>query len=161
MFLRILALCGLIAAARGTIKDCDSTSVFRPTQLALTPDPPVIGKPVQLTLVFDNTGPEITNGIVSTTLSVNYIPVSPTTEPLCQNTECPIVSGSNDRSTETTFPSVSGLIKSKVVWTGPEGQSLLCIDTAFKVATSYLRRANDTYFSITKIHRAVGEKAAE
>ena len=133
MILKVLTLCSFFLSTAALIKDCDTSSVFRPTQLALTPDPPVPGKPIRLTLIFDNTGSEITEGKVYTTLSVNYIPVSPTTEPLCENTACPIVSGINDRSTETTFPSVSGIIKSRVVWTGREEQSLLCIETTFKV----------------------------
>jgi hypothetical protein len=32
---------------------------------------------------------------------------------------------------------VTGLIHSKVAWTGPNGQSLLCIDTSFKVANAW------------------------
>jgi hypothetical protein len=135
--LKLLALFTLFSNSLAVIKDCDPSSVFRPTQLALSPDPPIPGKPVRLTLIFDNTGPEITDGTVSTSLSVNYIPVSPSSGPLCENTACPIVPGANDRSTETTFPSVTGLIHSKVTWKGPQGQSLLCIDTSFKVANAW------------------------
>jgi hypothetical protein len=82
-------------------------------------------------------GPEITDGTVTTSVSVNYIPMAPSTGPLCENTACPIVPGANDRSTETTFPSVTGLIRSKVVWKSAQGQSLLCIDTSFKVANAF------------------------
>lgn len=137
MLLKLITLCTLAIGSFATIKDCDSSSVFRPTQLALSPDPPVPGKPVRLTLIFDNTASEITDGTVSTSISVNYIPLSPSSGPLCENTACPIIPGSNDRSTETTFPSVTGLIRSKVTWTGPQGQSLLCIDTSFKVANAW------------------------
>jgi hypothetical protein len=135
--LKLLTLFTLFVNGFATIKDCDPSSVFRPSQLALSPDPPVPGKPVRLTLVFDNTGPEITQGTVSTTLSVNYIPFSPSSVSLCENTPCPIVPGNNDRSTETTFPSVTGIIHSKVTWTGPQGESLLCIDTSLKVANAW------------------------
>jgi hypothetical protein len=137
MLLKLVTLCTLIISSFATIKDCDPTSVFRPTQLTLSPDPPVPGKPIRLTLIFDNTGPEITDGTVSTSITLNYIPISPTSGPLCENTACPIIPGSNDRSTETTFPSVTGLVHSKVTWTGPQGQSLLCIDTTFKVANAW------------------------
>jgi hypothetical protein len=135
--LSVISLFSFFASGLSVVKDCDSTSVFRPTQLALSPDPPVPGKPVRLTLVFDNTGPEITDGVVTTSASVNYIPMAPSTGPLCENTACPIVPGANDRSTETIFPSVTGLIRSKVVWKGMAGQSLLCIDTSFKVANAF------------------------
>ena len=137
LLLSIISLFALFTGGLSAIKDCDTTSVFRPTQLALSPDPPVPGRPVRLTLVFDNRGPEITDGTVTTSLSVNYIPVAPSTGALCENTACPIVPGANDRSTETTFPSVTGLIRSKVVWKGVAGQSLLCIDTSFKVANAF------------------------
>ena len=135
--LKLLTLFTVFVTSFATIKDCDPTSVFRPTQLKLSPDPPIPNQPVKLTLIFDNTGKEITSGTVTTSFSVNYIPLSPTTAPLCDNTACPIIPGSNDRSTETTFPSVTGLIHSKVTWKGPQGQSLLCIDTSFKVANAW------------------------
>lgn len=134
--LKLLTLFTVFVTSFATIKDCDPSSVFRPTQLKLSPDPPIPNQPVKLTLIFDNTGKEITSGTVTTSFSVNYIPLSPTTAPLCDNTACPIVPGSNDRSTETTFPDVTGIIKSKVTWTGPEGESLLCVDTTLKVQTS-------------------------
>jgi hypothetical protein len=137
MLLRLVTALSLLASSFAAIKDCDTSSIFRPTQLALTPDPPIPGKPVRLTLIFDNTGPEVIDGTVTTSLSVNYIPVSPSSGPLCENTACPIVVGSNDRSTETIFPSVTGLIHSKVTWTNKSGQTLLCIDTSFKVANAF------------------------
>jgi hypothetical protein len=133
---KILTLFTILSSSFASIKDCDPSSVFRPTQLSISPDPPIPGQSVKLTLVFDNTGNEITDGTATTTLSVNFMPFSPTTKPLCENTACPILSGSNDRSTETTFPDVTGIIKSRVTWTGPEGESLLCLDTSFKISTN-------------------------
>ena len=133
MFLNIIALSTLFVSSFASIKDCDTTSIFRPTQLALSPDPPIPGQPIKLTLIFDNTGNEITEGSVTTTINLNGIPFSPTTNPLCDNTICPITPGNNDRSTETTFPDVSGIIKSRVTWSGPQGESLLCIDSVLKV----------------------------
>lgn len=134
--LKLLTLFTVFASSFATIKDCDPSSIFRPTQLQISPDPPIPNQPVKLTLIFDNTGKEITSGTVTTSLSVNYIPLSPTTTTLCDSTTCPIVPGKNDRSTETTFPEVTGIIKSKVTWIGPEGESLLCIDTLLKVQTN-------------------------
>ena len=134
--IRLVTLCALIAGSFASIKDCDPSSVFRPTQLAISPDPPIPGQPVKLTLVFDNTGDEVTQGTVTTSISVNSIPISPSTASLCENTVCPIIHGTNDRSTETTFPSVTGIIKSRVVWSGPKGKSLLCLDSSLKVKSS-------------------------
>jgi hypothetical protein len=135
MFLTLLFVFGILESAYAIVKDCDTSSIFRPLQLELTPDPPISGKPVTLKLIFNNTGPQIDYGSVYTTLSINYIPFTPSSEPLCDDTTCPIIPGINDRSTTTTFPSVTGLIKSKVTWTGPQGESLLCIDTTIKVSS--------------------------
>jgi hypothetical protein len=133
MFIRLVTLCALIVGSFASIKDCDPSSVFRPTQLAISPDPPIPGQAVKLTLIFDNTGDEISEGTVTTSISINAIPVSPSKVSLCENTACPITHGVNDRSTEITFPSVTGIIKSHVTWTGPKGESLLCIDSSLKV----------------------------
>lgn len=134
--IKVLTLFTLFVNSIASIKDCDPSSVFRPTQLSITPDPPIPGQSVKLTLVFNNPEEEITDGTVTTTLNVNFMPFSPTTTPLCENTACPIITGSNDRSTETIFPDITGIIKSRVTWTGTKGESLLCIDTSFKVSTN-------------------------
>lgn len=131
--IRILTLCALIAGSFASIKDCDPSSIFRPTQLSISPDPPIPGQLVKLSLVFDNTGDEVNDGTVTTSITLNSIPISPSTVSLCENTICPIIHGINDRSTETTFPSVTGIIKSRVTWTGSKGESLLCIESSLKV----------------------------
>jgi hypothetical protein len=131
--LQLLSLLCLIASNFASIRNCDESSLFKITSLGLTPDPPVSNQPVSLTLVFDNPDKEITDGTVTTSLSLNYIPVTPTVEPLCQNTECPITIGLNNRSTETIFPDVSGILKSKVVWTNTNDEILLCIDMSLKI----------------------------
>lgn len=135
--LQLFTVYALFTSVVASIKDCDTSSQFRPTQLTLIPDPPVPEQPVYLTLLFDNTGPEVTDGTVTTSINVNYVPITPTMEPLCENTACPIVSGNNNRSTETIFPSFTGAFRSRVTWTGKEGRSLLCIDTNFKVANGH------------------------
>jgi hypothetical protein len=132
--IRLVTLYALIASSFASIKDCDPSSVFRPTQLAISPDPPIPGQTIKLTLIFDNKGEKITEGTVTTSITLNGIPVSSSNSSLCENTACPIITGINDRSTETTFPSVTGIIKSRVTWMGPNGESLLCIDSSLKVS---------------------------
>jgi hypothetical protein len=132
MFRRLLLLLPLVA---GSIYDCDNASVFRPTALALNPDPPVRGKPVTMTVLFNNPGETVYDGKVVTTMSLNGIPFSPSTEALCENTECPILTGSNDRSAVSTWPdSVSGKVTSKSQWFDATGNSLLCVQTKVTVA---------------------------
>jgi hypothetical protein len=131
--LKLFALLCLFASTSASIKNCDESSLFKITELALTPDPPVRNSPVALTLVFDNPDKEITDGTVTTSLSLNYIPITPMVEPLCHNTECPITLGLNNRSTDAAFPDVTGILKSKVVWTNMDGETLLCIDMSLKI----------------------------
>ena len=137
VLLRTLAAITAFAAASGLIKDCDTASRFRPTELAVTPDPPVRGQPVVMTVKFDNPGPVVDDGTVTTSVTLNFIPFQPSSEPLCQNTACPIPSGAADRSTSSTWPdTVSGRIVTKSVWTGSGGESLLCVQSSFSVASA-------------------------
>lgn len=120
------------------------SSIFRPTTLGLTPDPPVAGQQVRMSVIFDNPGLVVTDGIVTTSVTYNFLPFSPTTEPLCQNTACPIVTGPNDRSTVSTFPDgISGTVVTKSVWTSTEGDNLLCVQTTVKVGNKRLRTAGN------------------
>jgi hypothetical protein len=142
MFTRLvnlfLAALGVIHGTNATIKDCGAgQTVFQLTELAMIPDPPVRGKPLDMKVVFNNPGAEVTDGTVATTLSLNFIPFQPSTEPLCKNTICPIVEGLNDRSTSSVWPdTVSGAVTSKITWTGPNSENLLCIQFNTKVAAS-------------------------
>jgi len=140
--LRRLLIAVAAACTFGSITDCNTASVFRPTQLALTPDPPVRGQPLKMTVVFNNPGAPVADGKVVTSLSLNGIPFSPSTEALCTNTECPITTGVNDRSAISTWPStVSGKVVSKSEWFGPAGESLLCVQVKATVSTPRLRAA--------------------
>jgi hypothetical protein len=133
-------LTALLMAAASTfcaasIKDCDTTSVFRVTELAVTPDPPVRGQSVTMTVRFDNPGPVIDAGTVTTSVTLNGIPFQPSTEALCTNTACPIPSGGADRSTTSTWPTnVGGRVVTKSQWTSESGASLLCVQTSLSVA---------------------------
>jgi len=148
--MRLASLLALTCAAfaGATIQDCDPASLFRPTELAVTPDPPVAGQPVAMTVKFNNPGPEVTDGTVTTSVTLNFIPFQPSEEPLCTNTACPIPSRDVDRSTSSTWPdNVNGLIVSKSVWTGVNGESLLCVQTKFAVGGAARLRgglANET-----------------
>lgn len=134
VLLRAIAAVSAFVAATGLIKDCDTASRFRPTELAVSPDPPVRGQPVTMTVKFDNPGSVVDDGTVTTSVTLNFIPFQPSSEPLCQNTACPIPSGAADRSTSSTWPdTVSGRVVTKSVWTGVNGESLLCVQSSFSV----------------------------
>jgi hypothetical protein len=130
-----------LATFKGThasIKDCGAgQTVFQLTELSMNPDPPVRGKPVDMKVIFNNPGGEVSDGTVTSTISLNFIPFQPSTEPLCKNTVCPITEGLNDRSTSSVWPdTVSGAVSSKITWVGPNSENLLCIQFNTKVATT-------------------------
>jgi hypothetical protein len=124
--------------AKGSITDCSKgASYFKPTDLALSPDPPQLGQPLYMTVKFDNPGADVTGGTVSTSVTLNYIPFQPTVESLCTNTQCPLTSGPNDRSTSSVWPdNVSGKVVSKIVWAGADGSELLCVQISASVGVN-------------------------
>jgi len=130
-----------LLTALGSIQDCNTSSVFQITKLDLVPSSPTPGEPLAMTVQFNNPGLPITDGVVTTTLSYNFIPFSPTTEALCTNTVCPLVTGFNDRSTTNPWPDVSGTIVSTINWMLDE-INLLCIKISVKTSNSL--RGNTT-----------------
>ena len=88
-----------LLTAFGSIQDCNTSSILQLTKLDLVPASPSPGQPLAMTVQFNNPGSVITSGTVTTTLTYNFIPFAPTTEALCTNTACPLVTGFNDRST--------------------------------------------------------------
>jgi hypothetical protein len=137
-FFTLLAAFATLAATSATIKNCNTSSLFQITQLALVPDPPVAGESVAMQLVFTNPGAPIDNGTVLSTVTLNYVPFPTSVSLLCENTACPISTGSQDRSTKSVWPSsVTGHVTTKLEWqTGSD--TLLCIHTDFTVASESL-----------------------
>jgi hypothetical protein len=129
------------------IVDCSNgASLLKITELGLSPDPPVRGKQIDMIVKFDNPGSEITEGSVTTSISLNYIPFQPSTEALCSSTICPLVSGPNDRSTNSVWPdSVSGIVSSKIEWKGLDGSELLCIQINSKIAAAQKKGLRPVY----------------
>ncbi len=128
-----------LGVSYASIQDCSKgTSRFAITKLALQPDPPIRGEPVDMIVQFMNDGPIVVSGTAQTAVSINYIPYPTSTKPLCETTECPIQTGSNDRSTRSIWPdSVSGKVSSKIQWLDDTGASLLCIQLATTVSTNH------------------------
>ncbi len=127
----------LYSYAYASISDCSNgQSLFQITKLGLVPDPPVIGKDVYLTLVFENPENEVSDGSVETTVSINGIPYLPSTSPLCDSTKCPIIQGENDRSTSSVWPDISGKVDTTIHWKKPSGELLLCLHTTVRVSTT-------------------------
>jgi hypothetical protein len=135
MFKLFTLLLSTVAFTQASIKDCDLSSQFKLTDLALYPDPPKRDEQVYMTVIFNNPGPEITDGKVTTSVTLNGIPFTPDVKPLCENTDCPLMVGINNRSTMSVWPStVSGKVNSKIQWVDTNGKSLLCIQTSVAVS---------------------------
>jgi hypothetical protein len=152
MLCSCLLLLGLLGVGNAAITDCSNgASVLKLTTLTLSPDPPVRNQNLDMGVVFNNPGAPITDGTVTTSVTLNWIPFQPTVEPLCTNTQCPLETGSNDRSTSSVWPdTVSGNVVSKIEWTGVDGSQLLCIKISTKVAANetvqnYLRGSSAAY----------------
>jgi hypothetical protein len=131
----LLALASFASYAFGGIVDCGG--IFKITELSQSPDTYVRGGDnTTLTLKYDV--PETwapLQGTVTTSISINGIPFTPSTDDLCDSLtfKCPITHGSHDGSSWTTFPSgVTGKIVSKVVWKDTNNVQLLCLQSTFK-----------------------------
>ena len=139
----------LWSASLAAVSNCGKNALFTITQLSQFPSDTIsAGENLTLTLKYI-TPVEITGGTAKTSISLNYLPFTPTSEPLCLNTPCPMVQGVvYDGSVSDVFPGgVSGTLITTITWTDPVGLQLLCIKstilaTGFKMIAS---PENSTY----------------
>lgn len=112
------------------ITDCGAgNSLFRVNAVSLTPPQPVPNERVSLHLDYSvPAGVTINGGDAKYAVTYNFIPITPTVEPLCKNIPCPLSSGSYSNSTYMLWPSgLSGSLVTKITWTDPSARQLLCI----------------------------------
>lgn len=129
-------LVSLYAVLNATVKDCGSgTSVFQMNAMSLDPANPAPGQRVGFSI--DYTVPPsttVSDGTARYELTYNFIPFSPTTEPLCSNVPCPLGPGRYSNTTYSTWPTgLSGSIMSRMKWLNPNGALLLCSEISGKV----------------------------
>ena len=147
----MLKLFLLLCTALGSIQDCSKgESLLQITALDLVPAVPIVGQHVVMTLQFNNPELAITSGTATNSVVYNFIKLQPIVEDLCVNTPCPLVTGFNDRSTNSTWPAVKGNIDSTITWKGLDGSQLLCIKVSVKTAISRLRGKNISGISLFK-----------
>jgi hypothetical protein len=134
MFTKILCVT-LFSYAMAGMKNCGVNPLFTITELSQDPvDTIMANQNLSLTLKYMSPE-EITSGSVKKSITLNFIPFSPTTEDLCANTQCPITIGEHDGSSWSLFPSgVSGTLVSKVVWNDAQGRELLCVQSSLKAS---------------------------
>ena len=134
----------LFALSYANIEDCSKGKSFLQLKsLDLIPSLPAVDEPVTMIVQFINPGADITNGTVTSAVTYNFLPLKPLVEDLCVNTPCPITSGFNDRSTNSTWPDVKGTIVSTITWTAFDNTQLLCFKVTLKTAQSKLRGNTD------------------
>jgi hypothetical protein len=133
IFKGIGAFFAAAVATAVTVRDCaPDRSLFAITDLRLEPSTPSAGQTVALTLSYDvPQGVTITDGTSIYRMTFNFIPLTPTTHPLCQDVACPITGGSHTNTTQTQWPQgVTGNFKSQMEWRGAQDELLLCVEMA-------------------------------
>jgi len=125
----------LYSSCIGSLTDCSNGgSLFKITSMSFSPDPAVRGE--NSTLLISMTVPqEITGGTATYSTTYNFIPFSPTVEPLCDKTvACPIKVGTlNTVSSFPIDPSLSGTLQLRIEWKDPNSIQLLCVSIKTKI----------------------------
>ena len=119
-----------------TVRDCGAaTSVFKINSVSLTPADPKPGEKVGLNLDYTvPSGVTVTGGQAKYDITYNFLPLSPTIEPLCQDIPCPLGPGTYLNTTYSTWPTgLSGTLNTKITWLDEVGTQLLCIGIVAKV----------------------------
>ena len=106
----------------------------------MVPANPAAGENV--TLYLDYTVPDgitVTGGQTEYDVTYNYIPFSPSYEPLCQNIPCPLQAGRYSNASSSLWPSgLSGLLVTQMKWWDENQNLLLCVEMSGQ--TGNLRR---------------------
>ena len=118
-----------------TVKNCGlGTSVFTLNEVTITPDTPLPGDNVSLYIDYTVPGTVfITGGTAEYDVKYNFIPFSPTIEPLCHNIPCPLGPGTYSNTSVSVWPSdLSGSLVTQMKWWTPDKLLLLCVEIAGK-----------------------------
>lgn len=132
--LLFLALLGTVSSwftTQTKISDCGGgKSLFSIKALSLAPAQPVAGENVSLHLEYTvPNGLTVTGGEARYAVTYNFIPLTPTVEPLCRNIPCPLSTGSYSNTTYMLWPSgLSGSLNTKITWVDVNARQLLCVN---------------------------------
>ena len=132
----LTALLFVPAISQNTIRDCSSgKSLFKFISGSLEPSPVIPGENATLSLSAEiPAGTTITAGTAKYSISFNGIPFTPSTEDLCTQVVCPLVSGPYKDSSVSVFPTgLTGKIVSKIEWFDSSSTLLLCTEITSKV----------------------------
>ena len=132
------ALALLLTPTLSTVTDCSNgASLFKLTSMSFSPDPTVPGQNSTLLLTM-NVPTQVTNGTASYASSYNFIPLTPSTDPLCYVTvDCPIQAGTlNTRSSYAMPTGLSGSLQIQITWKDLDGNLLMCARINTKLGDS-------------------------
>ena len=133
----MLVLLSLLAlSVKASIVDCAAgKSFYTVNRLAFYPDPPQPN--VNVTLELDFTVPDqpiISSGTAVYSMTYNFLPITPTTDDLCKDTDCPINPGHHFQSTSMLLPQgLKGKLVIMTNWYDDSKNVLLCYSITAKV----------------------------
>ena len=136
--MRILrvVLATFAAATAATVRTClADTALFKISELKLDPASPSPGQDVALTLSYQvPEGVSVSDGTSTYDYTFNFIPLTPTVKPLCEDVTCPINPGSHTNTTISKWPEgITGSFKSRITWRNGGGEALLCMEMSGSV----------------------------
>lgn len=116
-------------AVAPTVRDCGVQTLFKIDSVGLSPTTPLPGDNVTLQLTYTvPLGYIATDGKAKYELTYNFLPLSPTIQPLCDNIPCPLLPGTYSNNTYELWPEgLAGTLKTKITWTDVSGELLLCM----------------------------------
>ena len=125
-----------LALTNAAITNCATLakpSLFTINTLSQDPaDTITPGQNMTLNLIY--TSPStISAGTATTSMTYNFLPLSPTVADLCTSIVCPLAPGQHDGSSTYPFPTgISGTLVTQIVWADENGVQLLCIKSTVK-----------------------------
>jgi hypothetical protein len=127
-------LLALLAVAQSfadpTVKDCGGGKTrFSLNAVSLSPKNPAPNEAVTLHLEYTvPSGTLVTGGEAKYSATYNFIPLTPTIEPLCSNVPCPLGPGRYMNNTVSLWPSgLTGSLTTTLRWSDELANPLLCI----------------------------------
>lgn len=125
----ILLCLAAVSAVAPVLKNCGTKTLFTLNTVSLSPANPVPNENVILHIGYTvPTGVSISAGEARYAVTYNFIPLTPTVQPLCSVVACPLTGGVYTNDTMSVWPSgLIGKVVTKITWVDTTSQALLCV----------------------------------
>lgn len=135
-FATLVAAISLFTPSSSTVADCaQGKSLFQIQAQGFAPEPPIANENATLWIYYtipDNIN--IDSGSCKYSFTLNGIPFPSTNDDLCSQVTCPLVSGTYNLTSTSTWPSgISGKVVTKIEWYDSANTLLLCSQTTERV----------------------------